>query len=207
MDEETPSKKSRRSEPPRIELQFGSAKIRLEQTLSVVAAFLGLVVGITAFTLGSRSIEAGKQVADNTGSVVERSIDQSKKEMEAILNQQVNSQIDSQLAKIAKFSPDAAAAAHMASVEKSVGDLDFRMDRLEQVILQDPAKALEIPLLRNQMESLKESEQSDLVSVHQEIAQVYDLNKWFIGLMFTMALGIIGLAITNFIKVGKKGGD
>lgn len=36
------------------------------------------------------------------------------------------------------------------------------------------------------------------------VARVYDLTKWFVGLMFTMALGLIGLAVTNFLKAGKS---
>jgi hypothetical protein len=112
--------------------------------------------------------------------------------------------VEKQLATLTTVHTDAAIGAQMVSVQKSVEDVSLRMNKLEQVIIQDPAKALEMPLLRNQLETVKSGYQSDMLAVRQEIAQVYDLTKWFLGLMFTMALGIIGLAVTNFVKAGAK---
>lgn len=40
----------------------------------------------------------------------------------------------------------------------------------------------------------------DLVGTRREIERVYDLSKWFIGLMATMAVGILGLAVGNLVK-------
>lgn len=70
--------------------------------------------------------------------------------------------------------------------------------------MNDPAKSLEMPLLRNELEHVKKGCQSDLVNLKEEVGRIYDLTKWFVGLMFTMALGIIGLAVTNFVKAGTK---
>ncbi len=53
-------------------------------------------------------------------------------------------------------------------------------------------------------DNLKVSYQSEMLELRQEVSRVYDLNKWFIGLMFTMAIGIIGYDVTNFMKTGKS---
>jgi len=54
------------------------------------------------------------------------------------------------------------------------------------------------------MENLRLSYKSDLIATKEEISRVYDLNKWFIGLMFTMTVGLLGLAISNFLRDKKK---
>ena len=53
-------------------------------------------------------------------------------------------------------------------------------------------------------DNLKVSYQSEMLELPQEVSRVYDLNKRFIGLMFTMAIGIIGYDVTNFMKTGKS---
>jgi hypothetical protein len=139
--------------------------------------------------------------------VLERSVEQSRKQLEAIIQENIDLSTKMLLTNIAPVPPESVLATRLAATDKSIADVNDRLSKLEKVILEDPPKALEMPLLRNQLDALSHSYQSDIIAVRQEIAQVYDLNKWFIGLMFTMALGIIGLAVTNFIKVGKKGDE
>jgi hypothetical protein len=78
--------------------------------------------------------------------------------------------------------------------------VDDRLGKLEKAILDDPEKALSIPILRNDIAATKTAYGSEMNALRGEIARIYDLNKWFVGLMFSMALGIIGLAITNVFK-------
>lgn len=78
--------------------------------------------------------------------------------------------------------------------------LDQRLSVIEQAVLDNPARALQLTLLSREMDNLKANYQSDLESTRQEIGRIYDLNKWFIGLMFTMAIGLLSLAVSNFIK-------
>jgi len=82
--------------------------------------------------------------------------------------------------------------------------VDKRLSVIEQAVLDNPARALQLTLLSQEMDNLKARYQSDLESTRQEIARVYDLNKWFIGLMFTMAIGLLSLAVSNFVKTPEK---
>ena len=82
--------------------------------------------------------------------------------------------------------------------------VDERLSVIEQVVLDNPARALQLTLLSQEMDNLKARYQSDLESTRQEIARIYDLNKWFIGLMFTMAIGLLSLAVSNFVKTPEK---
>ena len=200
-----PENETKRSRPP-VELQFGSFRIRLQQAFSIIVALVGIMSGIIAAMLGSRGVESGKQIVETTTAIVERAIDQSKKDSKTevvALRDQVKA-VESQLSKMATIPSDSAVAVKLLNLEQSLSNVTSRLGKLEQVILQDPPKALEMPLFRNQLDSMKTGYQSEILSVKQEIAQVYDLSKWFIGLMCTMAMGIVGLAITNFLKSSKK---
>ena len=61
--------------------------------------------------------------------------------------------------------------------------------------MDNPMKALEVVLLRKDIDNLEKRLQTDLVSVKHEIERVYDLNKWLLGFMITIALSILGIAV------------
>jgi len=75
---------------------------------------------------------------------------------------------------------------------------------IELAILDNPAKALELTLLTKDMENLQRNYEADLKSTREEIDRVFDQNKWFLGLMSTMAIGLISLAVGNFLAKPKE---
>lgn len=85
-------------------------------------------------------------------------------------------------------------------VEKSLKDVTSRLSSLEGVLLDNPSKAIQTILIQKDLENVKSTNQAELLSLRQEIERVYDLNKWLIGLLFTMAVGILSLAISNLFK-------
>jgi hypothetical protein len=95
----------------------------------------------------------------------------------------------------------------LQTIAASTTALGSRLDRLENAVRDDPAKALELPLIRRDIDALKEHRTQDVDALRQELARVYDLNKWFIGLMATMAIGMLTLAISNFLRRPSSGGS
>ncbi len=91
----------------------------------------------------------------------------------------------------------------MAAVRADLTALDKRIQGIETAILDNPSKAISIPLLRQELETVKVDAQKEADSQTKQIDRIYDQNKWFIGLMFTMAIGLIGLAVSNFIQARK----
>ena len=85
-------------------------------------------------------------------------------------------------------------------MHSSIKEMKASLSKLNEVILDNPSKALEVTLLRKDLENLQKNYQSDLISLRREAERVYDLTKWFLGLMFTIALSIIGLAVSIFLK-------
>ena len=64
-------------------------------------------------------------------------------------------------------------------------------------------KGRERALLRQELEGVKINYQRDIESYNRQIDRIYDRNKWFIGLMFSMALDYRARH-KNFIQARKK---
>lgn len=85
----------------------------------------------------------------------------------------------------------------LAVVQDSVKNIDRRLTALEVALNTDPSKSLAVPLLRRDLDGLQDRYRSDLSSLKDEVARIYTLTQWFIGLMFTIALGVFALALGN----------
>ncbi len=89
-------------------------------------------------------------------------------------------------------------------------NLDSRLDELakqleiveviEQAINDSPERAMSIPILRKELDLLKSDVVEAVDALRAEIDRIYDLGKWFLGLMATMAIAVMGLVIGNLIK-------
>ena len=58
-----------------------------------------------------------------------------------------------------------------------------------------PDKALEMPLMRRDIDNMRDSNTQSLTTIKQSVDQVYDLTKWLLG---ALAVGVFSLAIANF---------
>lgn len=94
----------------------------------------------------------------------------------------------------------------LATIRAELKTLRKRLSDLEEAIVANPGNALALPLLRQDVENLRVSYQKDITASGREIDRIYDQNKWFVGLMFTMAIALIGLAVSNFVQARRKGG-
>ena len=90
------------------------------------------------------------------------------------------------------------------NIGAQVAALNLRIQTLEDGLLENPEKALAIPLIRKDIQKIEVLYKENIAAMNRDIDRVYDQNKWFIGLMFTMAIGLIGLAISNLVQVWKK---
>lgn len=85
-------------------------------------------------------------------------------------------------------------------LENEVANLKEELDSLESALTTDPTKALAVPILRKDLDNAEKSIRSELSQTKSNIDRIYDQNKWFIGLMFTIALSVLGIAIGSFFK-------
>jgi len=59
-------------------------------------------------------------------------------------------------------------------------------------------------MLKQQIDTFQERTRGDTDSVRGEIGRLFILTQWFIGLMFTIALAMFGIALTNLKRAEKS---
>lgn len=88
----------------------------------------------------------------------------------------------------------------ISEIEEKVNKSLEIVKLIEKSIVDNPERAMSIPMLRKDFDTVKSTIQSQNSSFRTEIDRMYDLGKWFIGLMGTMAVGVLGLAVGNILK-------
>ena len=169
----------------------------LASVLGVAIAIILWVADFTPMTppLNTRLASIETQITDH-----ENKLDQRIQTLETKL-----AAARTEIQTLTTIPDDAKMSAAISKLETSTAEIANRQSKLEATLMDNPAKAIELPLLRKDVDNLAEVYKSDLEDVKNEIARVYDQNKWFIGLMFTMAVGVLGLALTNFLTAkGEK---
>ncbi|UXL41041.1 hypothetical protein N7D90_24595 (plasmid) [Pseudomonas fragi] len=172
-------------------------KIPVSSILSIVAAMVGFSVALYSSmdTFRVNDIYGVKFQVDQV------SLDMALAET-AKLKEELRS-IKTDLKNVTALPPASKLAIQLQQTQSAIKQLASRQEKLEQVILANPAKALEIPLLQRDLENVKAAHQANLIAVKEGVDRIYDLNKWLLG---AMAISIMTLAISNFLK-GKEPTD
>jgi signal transduction histidine kinase len=84
--------------------------------------------------------------------------------------------------------------------EENFRGLDIRLLRIERAILDDPEKAVALPLLRRDVKALEQQTNRELDAIRAENGRVYDLMKWLVGFLALVSLSLIGTAVGNVFK-------
>ena len=172
---------------------------RASQWVSVLAVAVALI-GILTSVIGL--VSARDTFPESPGLDIQllRDIDRLKSALGGI-----NKDLQEVSDKVAALSePD-----EKTDISRQVGVLRSQLQEMQNnikvindAIIEDPAKALTVPMLRNDLAELEEELTDIRTAAAKDIDRIYDQNKWFIGLMLTMAVGFVGLAISNFVQIG-----
>ena len=191
---------------PELEVKLGNIRIWMKETVSIIVVLIGLIAGVATIIVGNLNPSIKSSVKETTKdllkSVIMKETKSYRKDLEFLANR--IEQTDALIKGLNKVPEEAKIAAQLNQQKNALKSLSERLGKMEKAVLDNPAKALEMPLLRKDFDHLKKSYETDSIALRYEVSRIYDLNKWFIGLMFSMAIGIIGLAITNFIKAPNK---
>lgn len=88
----------------------------------------------------------------------------------------------------------------VSKLQANVTVLSNKIESLESVLTTDPSKVLAVPLLRKDLESTEKALKLELQQTRAELDRMYDQNKWFIGLMFTIALSVLGMVASSWFN-------
>jgi hypothetical protein len=91
----------------------------------------------------------------------------------------------------------------VAKLTAQVDLIQTQVKMLNDAIGQSPDRVLSVPLLKKDVDNLRETYRHDLDSTQAEINRVSDQNKWFIGLLVTISISAFGLALSSFKQTAK----
>lgn len=87
---------------------------------------------------------------------------------------------------------DRAEISQTSSDEKQVS---ARVAALESALMNDPVKALTVPLLRKDVDANQQQERTDIAEIRSEVDRLYTFAEWFMGLIVASAVAILALAV------------
>jgi uncharacterized protein involved in exopolysaccharide biosynthesis len=169
-------------------------RIRLLARSAEFLQFVGVAIALTATLISFLSFG----VLSPSGS----RIDDLRTQLEQVASQlattgETVANLTSQVDAISRPADASALAARLDAAEGNLGDLESRVSRIEDAISNDPARALEVPLLRRDLDNLAGTVDSKLGSMQDSIDRIYDLSKWFLG---ALTVSILSLFLGTFLK-------
>lgn len=181
----------------------GESAIRLKKFSEFITVTAGAFSVLGLFLAASVAFFQKQEM--NKAGVGVRAIELERelKAMEASLAEaQRQLQLNAELVKrIEDAKPAGPANVEVARLATQVDGLRAEVKQLTDAVGQSPEKALAVPLLRKDMDNLREGYRHDLDATQSEMNRVYDLTKWFLGTVVTMALALLGLAVSNFLQL------
>jgi hypothetical protein len=171
-----------------------SLTVTISRKLNVIAA---LVAGVVSVYVGSTAFEFGRQIAGaNLPEVAQAEQLARISNAVAGLKEQVLS-TQKQVALHGRPVGTSIDVEHYKGLEANIDRISSRLEALEKVIMTDPAKALQVPLIQRDLEALKAAQQIATAQTKDAVDRIYDLNKWLFG---GMAISVMTLAIGNLLR-------
>jgi hypothetical protein len=168
--------------PPPLTWSKFSTTLKVEETKPAsrrqqLLAGLGLLVGIIATFLALTISFPGPSLTEQA-QIQGRDISELKKLIEG-----ERADIEG-LRKVTVTGPsEIGMNQRIAQLENSLGALKERLANYEAAIGDEPAKKLAVPMLRKDMDTLRDEHKSDLTEIHNEMSRTFDLMKWLLGLL------------------------
>jgi hypothetical protein len=106
--------------------------------------------------------------------------------------------IQAQVSRLSKPSDESKFTGRLNGMEQSIRQLEDDQSKIEDALLESPAKALQLPLLAREMESDRRANEAALLAVRGEIDRQNSFMQWVFG---TFAVSVVGLILTVVLPV------
>jgi DNA-binding ferritin-like protein len=172
---------------------------RLQQLLSVMVAVISLAAVPISLYMNWKQLFAERPAT--TGAIPAEALEKRLTNLEVKLSA-LDSKLESlsQAVETARKNPGSLS---LASLDAEIRRVGTQVDAVTAALGVDVERTLSVPLLRKDIQQIQEQVDQRTATASKEIDRIYDQNKWFLGLMGTMALGLLGLAVSNFLQARK----
>lgn len=158
---------------------------------ATVAMSIGLVFESDSRTLGNKELTV--EVASMKTEVIDSKVALKKLENEL-------TEVKVGLNSLSSLPDEQKWKIEVSKLHANVSVLSEKLTALESALTTDPAKALAVPILRKDLENTEKTLKLELLRTRAELERMYDQNKWFIGLMFTIALSVLGMVASSWFN-------
>lgn len=78
--------------------------------------------------------------------------------------------------------------------------IEGKLKALESALTMDAEKAFSIPLLRKDLETIRQVTNQRLEDLRASIERGAESNRWMIGIAITLALGLVGIVVNLYMQ-------
>ena len=111
---------------------------------------------------------------------------------------------EARIDEILNISDEQKIAAALKELREDLEKLDESMSVIRDAIAEDPAKLVELSLVRSQLQSLRERQDERYTSLSREIDKMATYNTTIIGFMITFLVALLGFGIFNYVREGSR---
>ena len=161
-------------------------------TLRIVLAMVGLLGAVSSgmmVWLTQQTYESGVRVDTTSAELAAVRVD-----IAGVRNETKN--IVSQIDAITGLPDDAKIGLRLTGVEQQMSTLQTTIDIIETAVVDNPERAMSIPVLRKDLEALSSEVHGDIGGLGKEIERLYTFGQWFIGAaMIPIALAVFTMTV------------
>jgi hypothetical protein len=163
-------------------------ELRSQERRAKITSLASIAMGVAAVVAGilvSFSVRNDRVISQN---VAENEV----RQLEARLNREVT-RINA-LTEVPNKNSESATVRKLAALEADMHSLTGRLANYEASIGDDPAKRLAVPILRRDVDTLRQEHKDDITAIHGEMDHTLELMKWLLLLFGAGSFfsGIIG---------------
>jgi hypothetical protein len=108
----------------------------------------------------------------------------------------LQNQLDALRASIEEAGLSEKQAIEIGSLSTRIEKVESNLQGLRKLLFDNPEATVTIPLIKKDIESLSR----DNENLRRELERISGFTKWFIGIMITMSIGLLGIAVSILLR-------
>jgi len=170
---------------------------KVSTVMGIVSVIVALIAGFLSNSMSIKTIKLPGGAVDIllNGNPTDLAVQSLEAELKSVKDEQ--SRLNQRIEALSQITDQTALSAEISGIKNSVNDLDIRFSKIENILVQDPQKSLEIPLMRKDLDNLVTTTDLQIALLRQDAERSYNL---MLVTIVALAIGILAPALGNLFK-------
>jgi len=170
---------------------------KVSTVMGIVSVIVELIAGFLSNSMSIKTIKLPGGAVDIllNGNPTDLAVQSLEAELKSVKDEQ--SRLNQRIEALSQITDQTALSAEISGIKNSVNDLDIRFSKIENILVQDPQKSLEIPLMRKDLDNLVTTTDLQIALLRQDAERSYNL---MLVTIVALAIGILAPALGNLFK-------